>query len=85
MTPLDYGRPMPARGWSRRDLILGLVICLLFSLGAGAITFAMIIVNGRVKDEIATILAIGVTAVVLALSLAGLMLLLRSSRGGGTE
>ncbi len=76
LTPLDYGRPA-ARGADRRDLILGVVICLMFSLGSGAIAFGLMIVKG-LKDDIGTILAIGVAAVMLALSLVGLMVWLRS-------
>jgi hypothetical protein len=77
--PLDYGRPERRAGGpaSVRDTILGIAISLLLGLGAGAIAFGLLIVGARIREPEATVIAAGITAITIAVSLLVLLLWLR--------
>jgi hypothetical protein len=80
--PLDYGSPTKRPQGQARDLVLGIVISLLMGVGAGAITFGLLM-SSRFRDEIATIMACGVTAMVIAVCLMITVAWLRFGRHRG--
>lgn len=73
---LEYGRPERSAGRTR-DLVLGLLVSLFLSVGVGCVTFGLIIVMGRIRDEQAAIGAVGAALITAAFCLIGLMIFLR--------
>ena len=75
---LDYQTPQPRGARVVWDVVLGILIGVLLGVGGGLIVYAVMVHLGM-RDKVASLLGMGVTAVMIGLSLIALLIWLRSA------